>query len=500
MSASKEKKVRANELSAGTNKKQNAADEKMKQEQKFRRGMIIAAVIVGVIAIAAVIINTGMFGLFYSSFTAVKVGNTNYNAAEFNVFYRNAYNTLYSNAQSTYGEYVSMVVDTSSDDWKQQVQEQALDSMKQVTALYDEAIANGYALTEEDQASIDEELSMMELYASIYGYSKDSYITAMYGRGVNGKTLESVLTRIIIAQSWSNRKLDAMAYTQEQIDSYYAGHADEYDFITYNYYTIRSDDEAFASLDSDDAKLSAAHAAAAAIIAGASDADSFAAAVKEFREDAEPGEQYLPGSSLGGDQGEWLLDDSRKAGDTTVIDSDTGATALLFLDRNGNDYRMPSMRHILIETESTTDEEGNTVYTDEAGEAAKAKIEEIRAEYEADPTEDHFAELAGEYSEDSGSNTNGGLYEDIIYKQMVTSINDFLFDASRQPGDTAVLFGDNGNYQGWHLVYYVGEGEIYRDRLAESALRNEEYQSYIEALTAPYEVSTGAGLRFANLT
>ena len=501
MSASKEKKVRANEMSAGTNKKQNAADERTKQDQKFRRGMIIGTVIVGVIAIAAVIINTGMFGLFYSSLTAVKAGNTGYSAAEFNVFYRNAYNNLYSSAQSAYGEYVDLFVDTSSDDWKQQVQEYALNNMKQVTALYDEAMANGYALTDEDQATIDEEMSMMELYASVYGYSTDAYITASYGRGVSRKTLESVMTRIIIAQSWSDRKLDAMTYTQEQLDSYYDEHADEYDYITYNYFTIYSDDEAFASLDSDDAKLAAAHDAAAAIVAGMSDADSFAEAVKAVRANAVvPGEQYLPGSSLGGDQGEWLLDDSRKAGDTTVIDSDTGATALLFLDRNGNDYHMASMRHILIETESTTDDDGNVVYTAEAGEAAKARIEEIRAEYEADPTEDHFAELAGAYSEDSGSNANGGLYENIIYRQMVTDINDFLFDPSRQPGDTAVLFGDNGNYQGWHLVYYVGEGEIYRDSLAENALRNQDYQSYIEALTASYEVSTGAGLKFSSLT
>lgn len=500
MSASKEKRVRASELSAGTNRKQNAADEKTKQERKFQRGMIIAVVIVVVVAIAAIIINTGMFGLFYNSFTAVKVGNTSYNAAELNVFYRNASNSLYSNLQATYGEYASMIVDTDSDEWKQQVYMQTLDNMQQVTALYDEAIASGYTLTGEDRDTIDSQMSAVEMYASLSGYSTDAYITAMYGRGVNRKTLESTLTRIIIAQSWSDQKRDALTYTQEELDSYYAGHADEYDYISYYSYPIGTDDEAFASLDSDDAKISAAHDAAAEIIAAASDADSFVTAVKAFRPEASPREQFLPGSSLGGDQGEWLLDDSRKAGDTTVINSDTGSTALLFLSRNDNDYHMQNMRHILIEAEPETDEDGNEIYTDEAVEAAKARIEEIRAEYETDPTEDHFAELASEYSEDSGSNTNGGLYENVTYKSMVTDINEYLFDVSRKPGDTAVLFGDNGYYQGWHLVYYVSEGPIYKDYLAENALRNEEFQSYIEALTAPYEVSTGAGQRFANLT
>lgn len=501
MSASKEKKVRASELSAGTNRKQNAADEKARQEQKFRNGLIIAVVVVVVIALAAIIINTGMFGLFYNSFTAVKVGNTSYNAAEMNVFYRNTYNSLYSNAQNTYGEYASFFVDTDSEGWKQQVYDETLLTMKDITALYDEAIASGYVFTAEDQAAIDEQMNSMELYASVYGYpTTDAYITAMYGRGVNSKTLESVLSRMIIAQSWATRKLEEMIYTQDELDSYYAGHADEYDYISYSYFTVGTDDESFEALDSDEAKKAAAHDAAAEIIAGVTDADGFTENVGAFREGAAPVEQYLPGSSLSSYYSEWLLDAGRKAGDTAVIDTDAGSTALLFLAREGNDYHLQNMRHILIKTASETDENGNTVYTDEAGEAAKARIEEIRAEYEADPTEDRFAELAGEYSEDAGSNANGGLYENVYRGQMVTNINDFLFDASRERGDVAVLFGESDSYQGWHLVYYVGEGPLYKNRISENAMKNADYDSYIADLTASYDVSTGAGLTFASLS
>lgn len=500
MSASKEKKVRARELSAGTNKKQNAADEKAKQERKFQRGLIIAVVIVAAAALAAIIINTGMFGLFYNAFTALKVGDTGYSAAEFNIFYRNAYNSLYSAAQETYGGYASYFIDTESEEWKQQVYDEAIKTAKDITALYDEAVASGYTLTEEDRAAIDEQLSAMEMYASLSNYSTDGYITAMYGRGVNRKTLESILPRLIIAQSWADRKLDSMTYTTEQLDSYYAEHADEYDYISYYYYTIGTNNEAFESLDGDEAKKAAAHDAAAEIIAGATDADSFTENVKAFQEDAAPGEQYLPGSRLGGDQGEWLLDASRKAGDATVIDTDSGSIAMLFIARDGNDYHLQNMRHILIETESEADDNGSYIYTDEAGEAAKAKIEEIMAEYEANPTEENFAALANQYSEDSGSNQNGGLYENIYHRQMVTSINDYLFDASRVPGDVAVLFGESGYYQGWHLVYYVGEGPVYKEYLSKNALQNVDYESYIEALTASYEVTTGTGLKFASLT
>lgn len=502
MSASKEKKVRASELSAGTNRKQNAADDKAKQEQKFQRGLILAAVIVGILAIAAIIINTGCFGLFYHSLTAVKIGDTTYNAAELNVFYRNAYNSLYASAESSYGEYVGMFVDTSSEEWRQQVYNQTLLNMTDITALYDDAMAHGYTLTEEDRASVDGQLSNAELYASLSGYSTDRYITAMYGRGVNRQTLESVLTKIVVAQSWSNQKLDGLTYTQEQKDSYYAEHADEYDFIDFYYYAIYTDNEVFADLGSDEAKVNAAHTSAE-IVAGAVDEDTFTRLAQDFNGDPAPTMQHVQGSNLPTsytDYSAWLLDSSRSAGDTTVIDSDGVSTALLFVARENNDYRLQNMRHILIEDVSETDEDGSTVYTDEADEAARTRIEEIQAEYEADPTEDHFAELAHEYSEDAGSNENGGLYEDIYRGQMVANIDEFLFDDSRAPGDVAVLSGRNDVYQGWHLVYYVGEGEVYKDYLAENAMQTADYEQYIENLTVPYPASTGAGLRFASLT
>ena len=82
-----------------------------------------------------------------------------------------------------------------------------------------------------------------------------------------------------------------------------------------------------------------------------------------------------------------------------------------------------NVRHILIQPEE--DEDGNI--SDEAWTAAEEKAQEILAEWEAgDADEESFGELANTYSADGGSNTNGGLYEDVYPGQGSDINNDYL--------------------------------------------------------------------------
>lgn len=505
MSASEEKSLRDAQRSEKQEKKRKAADEEAKKAKAFRRNTIIAIVVFVVVVAAAIIINSN---LFYSGASAVKVGNTSYSAAEVDVFYRQTFNNIYSNMVNSYGEQLtSYMIDTSTplteqqytedQTWADYVYEQTLTNMQQVTALYDDAMSNGYTLTDTDRAQIDEQASAISFYAVTYGYSSvNQYLAALYGKGVTEKVYTSVMERMVVAQNYAAQVSEGLTFTQDELDSYYSEKADDLDAFSYYYYLVRTDDEAFTDLE-DDARAAAAHEVAERIAEFPSgmSVETFAEnVVMAANDDAGPSEQYLQGSSLSSDYKDWLLNGARKAGDTTVIDVDSGSYALLFLERDNNDYNLRSMRHILIETEVNDDNE----YTEEAQAAAKAKIEEIEAEWRTDPTEEHFAELASEYSEDSGSNTTGGLYENIARHQMVSNINSFLFDETHAVGDTAVLFGESGYYQGWHLVYYAGEGDVYRNYLAENALRSLGYTEYLDGLIANYPVTEAFGARFVN--
>ena len=202
------------------------------------------------------------------------------------------------------------------------------------------------------------------------------------------------------------------------------------------------------------------------------------------------------GSSLPSAYADWMKDTARQAGDAEVFaDSEeepAGYTVVLWLNRNDNHYNTVSVRHILVKAEA--DEEGN--YTDEAKDAARARAEEILAEYEAgEKTEESFAALAEEYSEDEGSNTNGGLYENIYHGQMVPEFNDFCF-ADHKPGDTGIVYGESGSYAGYHVVYCVGEGQLYSDYIAQEEQTRELLDTWFSELVDGCEVTEGFGFRF----
>lgn len=122
-----------------------------------------------------------------------------------------------------------------------------------------------------------------------------------------------------------------------------------------------------------------------------------------------------------------------------------------------DDPNMVNVRHILItpqaDENAETDENGQPVLTEQNWTNAQMKADEIYKMWqEGDATEETFAALATEYTEDPGSMSTGGLYEEIYPGQMMQEFNDWCFDAARQVGDTAVV---KTSY-GYHIMYFSG--------------------------------------------
>ena len=160
-------------------------------------------------------------------------------------------------------------------------------------------------------------------------------------------------------------------------------------------------------------------------------------------------------------------------------------------------YPTVAVRHILVKAEAAED----GTYTEEAKEAAKAKAEEILKEWEeGDKTEESFAALAEEYSEDSGSNTNGGLYDSVMQGQMVEEFDAFCFDESRKSGDTAIVYGESGSYAGYHVMYFVGEGDPADNETGRSYIASEKMSEWLTSLTEGMEATTKFFYRLAGKT
>ncbi len=157
----------------------------------------------------------------------------------------------------------------------------------------------------------------------------------------------------------------------------------------------------------------------------------------------------------------------------------TGFYVILLNDINKNDMKIIDVRHILISLEGITDKSTEAEKT-KAEETAKKKADDLLKEWkDGKATAESFAELANKHSKDPGSNTNGGLYENVYPGQMVEEFNDWCFDADRKVGDTGVVKTSNG----YHVIYLDGYGDYsYRDYMIMSDKLTEDLEAYVDEI------------------
>ncbi len=163
------------------------------------------------------------------------------------------------------------------------------------------------------------------------------------------------------------------------------------------------------------------------------------------------------------------------------------------------DGRFVDVRHILIGLEGgTTSEEGVTTYSEEEWAACEAEAQSILDQWLAgEKTEESFAALANEKSEDPGSNTNGGLYEQVYAGQMVPTFNDWCFEESRAYGDYGLVKTDYG----YHIMFFVGSEPIWKT-YAQADWITEQINTFTAGLLEnyPMEVSyENISLGFVNM-
>ena len=138
------------------------------------------------------------------------------------------------------------------------------------------------------------------------------------------------------------------------------------------------------------------------------------------------------------------------------------------------DERYVDVRHILVTPE------GGDAATEEQWAAAEKEANDILNEWlTKHPDEDGFAVLAEAYTDDPGSASNGGLYEDVYVGQMVPEFENWCFDASRQTGDYGIV----KTTYGYHIMYFVGSDYVWyataeADMLVEKG--NEFLQSVLD--------------------
>lgn len=522
MSASQQKKNRQVQKAAYMTEKQRKEAQDAKKLKIYTTTFWIVLALCVCIVISTVL-STPVKNVLYKNTTVLTVGEHEITAAEFNYFYIDAINDF----TNKYSSYLSYMLDTTKAldrqvydqetgaTWADSFVSSAQESVKSYYALYDLAVSKGYELSEEDVKSIDDDISTVELYAALYGYDDaDAYLRAYYGNGSSVESFRNYQIVVSTAQNYYNEYSDSLDYSDEDIRNFESReeneHYHDYSSLTYATYYMAytkwtpskdaDGNELTYTDEQKDAARAEAKAAAEALAAGSyADLDAFdeAIAAMEVNKDATSGivctrqEDLRVTKVTNEDIREWLLEDGRKEGDMTVIAYETGSDdskvvngyyVVRFGSLDENRFHLKDVRHILIAPEGGTynSSTGETTYTGEEKAAALAKAEKLLNEWKAgDATEDSFAALVKDNSADSGSNENGGLYEEIYPSQMVEHFDDWTYDENRKSGDTGIVESSSG----YHIVYFVGDNEItYRDYMIRSELQSEELTEWMEDL------------------
>ena len=522
MSASQQKKLRKNQAAEVQQQMTERQQEELKQQRKVKRmtGLFFAGIIlVAVLIVCSLVWNSG---LLHRNITAVSVEDYNFSAAQVNYAYIDTVNSAMNDDSSYLPYFVSTstpldqqecVLTSDGSTWADYFLDSAIAGLEDIVGLCKTAEAEGYTLTEEDQATIDETLETVEYYATLYGYSNvNKYLRAYYGNYANLDTYKEYITMQQLASSYQTKVLGELeaSYTDEDITAYVNEHAT--DLTTYTYRQFTCSVSTLGGLDA------ASDAAEEMVKRGEGNEEMFLDLTLEYcgedntetyEDESATLKEYLGMNMSEGDITDWVTDPARQEGDiasfpisntsTEGEETITGYNVVYFKSANDNTYALANVRHILIQPEGGTydSDTGETTYTDEEWAAADAAATELYNTWkEGDATEESFIELVAENSDDTGSNENGGLYEDVYPGQMVDAFNDWCFAEDRKAGDTGIIKTDYG----YHIMYYVGDSDTsYAEYMGKSQMYNEDAEAWYAEVTDGYTATQHSfGMKLVN--
>ena len=522
--AKKKQERRALQTQMGLTEREKQELIKQKAQKRNKILAIVGGIVAVVLVVALLVWNSGFFDRHNTVVQFTSVDGTgsdlSLSAADMDYFYYQAINSVYSQEQSyaqmyqqlgmeytsTFDptgdlktQYIDEAQTTSYDDYCRQI---ALNNATQIMALYNTAKAQGYTLSEDAQAGLDSAKDDLAAVAAQYGYPNTaSYLRTVYGHTVNEGVYLKNLERSIWASDYYTASIEAMgdAYTDQQLEDYYAEHTDELDSYDFDYVYV--DGTAQPTTDEDgntvepteeesEAALALAKASAENMVAvlngnigtQESESDFYDAAsalgLQPYSQENNPGNTFSNAPFA-----QWLMDAARVDGDADLFEVEgSGYYVVQFHGRYRSDtLSSADVRHILFAGS-----------TEEELAAALAEAQQVMAEFQAgEQTGERFGELAEQYSDDGRDdegnlNAPGGLYEDVTPStNFVQEFLDWIFTDGRKAGDVGIV----QTTYGYHLMYLDTAEDAQWIADAKSALLATDQEAFLDGIMANYEIT-----------
>ena len=476
-------------------KVQKRKEEKEKEKKEERISTAVG--IVFLVALVCLVASFPIRTYLATHETYVVINGEEVNKVEFDY----VYNTTKNNYITQYGSYLSYFgLDTSKDlstqmysdtlTWQDYFEQNAVESLKQNKALMAEAKAAGFTYDTTDEYNTFKET--IKTSAAAAGVSDKEYVRSIYGSYATMGRIEEYVKNDMVMNAYYQKLQEDNAPSDDEIQSYYEENKATYDSVDYRLTTIEAD------LPTEPTELADPVEETAADTTGTTDgttaADStqdtayqpsdaeIAKAMEDAKVLADDAEQTVAKdgeahenekkSSVNYMISDWLFDDARKAGDTTVITNDNShCYYVVAFEKRYLDETPSADVRVIIPTE---DKNGEEILEEWKNGAA---------------TEDSFAELCKKYTQDTSAVENGGLFEQVTKTGMTEELSNWIFDSSRQAGDTVAITVSDTTY----VLYYIGQDQPEWKINIKNTLVSDTMSQHMQDITADVTVEDPKG-------
>ena len=476
-------------------KVQKRKEEKEKEKKEERISTAVG--IVFLVVLVCLVVSFPIRTYLATHETYVVINGEKVNKVEFDY----AYNTSKNNYITQYGSYLSYFgLDTSKDlstqmysdtlTWQDYFEQNAVESLKQNKALMAEAKAAGFTYDTTDEYNTFKET--IKTSAAAAGVSDKEYVRSIYGSYATMGRIEEYVKNDMVMNAYYQKLQEDNAPSDDEIQSYYEENKATYDSVDYRLTTIEAD------LPTEPTELADPVEETAADTTGTTDGTTAAnstqdtayqpsdAEIAKAMEDAkvlaDDAEQTVAKdgeahenekkSSVNYLISDWLFDDARKAGDTTVITNDNShCYYVVAFEKRYLDETPSADVRVIIPTEDKTGEEILEEWKNGAA------------------TEDSFAELCKKYTQDTSAVENGGLFEQVTKTGMTEELSNWIFDSSRQAGDTVAISVSDTTY----VLYYIGQDQPEWKINIKNTLVSDTMSQHMQDITADVTVEDPKG-------
>lgn len=476
-------------------KVQKRKEEKEKEKKEERISTTVG--IVFLVALVCLVASFPIRTYLATHETYVVINGEEVNKVEFDY----VYNTTKNNYITQYGSYLSYFgLDTSKDlstqmysetlTWQDYFEQNAVESLKQNKALMAEAKAAGFTYDTTDEYNTFKET--IKTSAAAAGVSDKEYVRSIYGSYATMGRIEEYVKNDMVMNAYYQKLQEDNAPSDDEIQSYYEENKATYDSVDYRLTTIEADLPTEPTELADPVEETAADTTGTTDGTAATDTTQdtayqpsdaeIAKAMDDAKVLADDAEQTVAKdgeahenekkSSVNYMISDWLFDDARKAGDTTVITNDNSHCyyAVAFEKRYLDETPSADVR-VIIPTEDKTGEEILEEWKNGAA------------------TEDSFAELCKKYTQDTSAVENGGLFEQVTKTGMTEELSNWIFDSSRQAGDTVAITVSDTTY----VLYYIGQDQPEWKINIKNTLVSDTMSQHVQDITADVTVEDPKG-------